>query len=216
MKTKLFLIILTTITLVSCAGLTRVTVPCSPVNAGDRDFSTKRKVEYTLQKTYVLGIGGLSEKARNTNIIDQLMVKANLQENEALAYITASENVNVYLGIVAIVKIRASGYVVQVKNNGQIPPQPTISKTKNDTVVTIKEENVRSNDIRPQSYISNEHEELTNMINAAKSPGEIRKLKTTIKELYKKQRISNAEYRILKSDLSKREEIIWAEYLDEY
>ena len=81
---------------------------------GDRDIETGEKVEYTLKKTYVLGIGGLSSRARNTNVMDKLFQKADLQKNEALAYVTQSKNINAYaLGIVVVVKERASGYVVR-------------------------------------------------------------------------------------------------------
>lgn len=54
----------------------------------------------------------MSEKARNTNIVDELMKKANLQPNETLAYITISKNINSYI-FVTDVKYTASGYVVR-------------------------------------------------------------------------------------------------------
>ena len=93
MKVKSLITLMMIALLSSCAGLTQVTVPQSTINFVGQDFETERYVEYTLVKTYILGIGGMSEKARNTNIIDELMKKANLQDNEALAYISVSRNI---------------------------------------------------------------------------------------------------------------------------
>lgn len=113
MKTRIFVLALCALALVSCAGFTHVTAPQSTINIIGKDVQTERYVEYKLTKTYILGIGGMSAKARNTNIIQKLMQKANLQENEALAYISVSKNVNHFLGIYARVNFTASGYVVR-------------------------------------------------------------------------------------------------------
>lgn len=98
--------------LISCAGLTHVTVPQSNVYYWGEDLVIGRKVSYTLTTTYVFGLGGVSQKARNTNIIDELFVKADLKKNESLAYISVSKNTNTYFGVVTIVKQTATGYVV--------------------------------------------------------------------------------------------------------
>lgn len=119
MKTRISVFILAVITLVSCAGFTHVTVPQSTINIIGEDVETERYVEYKLTKTYVFGIGGMSARARNTNIIQKLMQKANLQENETLAYITVSKNANHVLGIYSRVNFTASGYVVRPA--GQAP-----------------------------------------------------------------------------------------------
>lgn len=113
MKTKILVFILAVMALVSCAGFTHVTVPQSTINIIGKDVETERYVEYKLTKTYILGIGGMSAKARNTNIIQELMQKAHLKENETLAYISVSKNVNHFLGIYARVNFTASGYVVR-------------------------------------------------------------------------------------------------------
>lgn len=113
MKTKLFIIALAMVALSSCAGLTQVTVPQSNVNFIGKETEIVRKVTYTLPKTYVFGIGGLSKKARNTNIMDELMKRADLGQNEVLAYITFSKNANHYCGIVSKVKFTATGYVIR-------------------------------------------------------------------------------------------------------
>ena len=84
MKTKILVFILAVMALASCSGLTQVTVPQSNINFVGKDFETERFVEYALTKSYLLGIGGMSEKARNTNIIRELMRKPNLQTNEAI------------------------------------------------------------------------------------------------------------------------------------
>lgn len=110
---RYFILIVTALCLVSCAGLTHVTVPQSNVNYMGSDIETQRAVKYTLTKTYIFGIGGMSAKARNTNIIDELMRKANLQTNESLAYISVSSNINTFLGLFTTVQYTASGHVVR-------------------------------------------------------------------------------------------------------
>ena len=104
----------------SCAGMTHVTVPQSNVNFVGKDIETQRHVSYTLKKTYVFGIGGFSAHARNTNIMDELMKKADLQKNEALAYIYVSKNTNTYVGVVTVIKWTATGYVVRPVENTQV------------------------------------------------------------------------------------------------
>lgn len=67
MKTRIFVLALCALALVSCAGFTHVTAPQSTINIIGKDVQTERYVEYKLTKTYILGIGGMSAKARNTN-----------------------------------------------------------------------------------------------------------------------------------------------------
>ena len=125
MKAQNLIMLLGVMALTSCVGLTQVTVPQSNVNIVGRDMETQRHVSYTLKKTYVFGIGGCSKRARNTNIIDELMKKANLQQNEALAYISVSKNVNHYLGLVSVAKFTASGYVVRPVGNTPVAATST-------------------------------------------------------------------------------------------
>lgn len=125
MKVQNLIMLLGVMALTSCVGLTQVTVPQSNVNIVGRDMETQRHVSYTLKKTYVFGIGGCSKRARNTNIIDELMKKANLQQNEALAYISVSKNVNNYAGVVTIAKFTASGYVVRPVGNAPVAATST-------------------------------------------------------------------------------------------
>ena len=113
MKTKIFLFLLVAVVLSSCAGFTNVTAPESNVNFVGRDTEVTRMVTFTLPKTYVFGIGGMSPRARNTNIMDELMKRAQLQKNEVLAYITISKNSNNYFGVVSKVKFTATGYVIR-------------------------------------------------------------------------------------------------------
>lgn len=141
MKVKNLIMLLSVVALTSCVGLTKVTVPQSNVNIVGRDMETQRHVSYTLKKTYVFGIGGCSERARNTNIIDELMKKANLQKNEALAYISVSKNVNTYAGVVTIAKFTASGYVVRPVGNASVAMPSNLvgttgseARTNEDTV----------------------------------------------------------------------------------
>ena len=118
MKNIFFALLALSLGLSSCSGLTQVTVPQSNINIVGKDIETERKLTYTLKKTYVLGIGGLSVNARNTNIVDELFKKADLQQNESLAYITQAKNINTFLGIITVVKHSASGYIVRPIGEG--------------------------------------------------------------------------------------------------
>lgn len=120
---RLLSLIIPAIIITSCSGFTKVQAPISPINMGDRDMETERFVQYTLTKNYFLGIGGMSAKARNTNVIHELMRKANLQTNEALAYISVSRKFNTFLGIFSSEETTASGYVVRPVE-GDYAPQP--------------------------------------------------------------------------------------------
>lgn len=124
--------LLAVLTLSSCAGMTYVSAPKTTATFIDKDIETIRQVSYTLPKTYVLGIGGLSKKARNTNIMDELMKRAQLQPNEALSYITYSTNTNCYAGIVTKVKITATGYVIKATPKAK---DVESHKQENDTYV---------------------------------------------------------------------------------
>ena len=108
MKTRLVLLGFVAACLTSCAGFTNLTVPSSPV-VMDGDFVTDRYVECKLCNTYVLGIGGL----RSSNLVGELVKKAKLKKNEALAYVSAVKNVNCFLGVVTVVTHTVSGYVVR-------------------------------------------------------------------------------------------------------
>ena len=145
MKIKILILSVFAMVLSSCAGFTHVTIPHSGLNFGEKDFEVRRHVEYTLQKTYVLGIGGMSAKARNTNIMKELLNKANLQQNEVLTYVTISRNVNFILGIVTEVRFTASGKVVgptqRTDNVGTInlPAQSTEINTQDVIAYTNKD-----------------------------------------------------------------------------
>lgn len=136
---KLFVMACVSVMLASCAGLTMVTVPQSNINFLNEDMETERFVEYTLTKSYYFGIGGMSEKAKNTNIIHELMKKADLQPNEALAYISVSKNINHYL-FVTDVKYTASGYVVRPVNGEYRDPayEATTDKAQRQLYNTYK------------------------------------------------------------------------------
>lgn len=110
---NVLLLCIATIILASCAGFTQVTTPASSIVYTGKDLETQRHVKYRLTKTYVFGIGGMSRKARNTNVVDEMIKKAQLQNNETLAYITTSRNINTFLGIFTEVNYEASAYVVR-------------------------------------------------------------------------------------------------------
>ena len=153
MKTKIFLFSLVAVILSSCAGFTNVTAPESNVNFVGRDTEIIRMVTFTLPKTYVFGIGGMSPRARNTNIMDELMKRAQLQPNETLAYITYSDNKNNYLGVVTKVRITATGYVVRLtpraKEGGNTPVTENVTAT-NTASPTRTYDNSAYNEIKVQ------------------------------------------------------------------
>ncbi len=149
MKTRLATLLTSVIVLSSCAGMTQVTVPQSNINIYGKDVVTGPRVTYTLKKTYFFGIGGLSKKARTTNVVDELFKKVDLQRNETLAYITQSKSFNTYLGIVTFVELKASGYVVKVVDDGvkepvkiqKVPEEPVKLTARQYTLKRVNEIN---------------------------------------------------------------------------
>lgn len=149
----------------SCAGLTQVTVPQSNINICGENIVTGPKETYTLKKTYILGIGGMSKKARNTNVVDELFKKVNLQKNEALAYVTQSKNYYTFLFLYTTVKHSASGYVVRVVEGNEpeiaykrepIAETPTERETK---LMQLKEiNNILKGDINKSEIMTVEAE----------------------------------------------------------
>lgn len=201
MKINALLAIVTLIIMTSCAGLTQVTVPCSPVNMGDRDIETERKVSYTLTKTYFLGIGGLSERARNTDIIEQLFRKANLKKNEALAYISVAENINCYLGIIVIAKFTATGYVVRPVGE-EYADQQTIEEK--DGVLFIESTPINQEPPKDNSYISKECERLIKAAQKYVEYKESRNIRIEAKRLLDAGTISEEEYKKIRKALNER------------
>ena len=195
MRNNILPLLAMTALLSSCAGLTRVTVPESNINYNNTDIETGRKVQYTLTKTYVFGIGGMSRTARNTDIIEELMKNANLQTNETLAYISVNRNINVYAGVVSIVKNTATGYVVRPKSCSSKEIEET-EETKGEVINTIETESVSSqiNDLEETYTSTKEVKELIERIEEINTiPGftEIEKLikqKSTDKTITKEEK----------------------------
>ena len=128
MKTRVLLALIAAAVLTSCAGLTQVTVPTGSTSF--ENMEVRRNVKYVLTKTYVLGIGGLSAKARNTDIIEELKREADLQPHEVLAYIHATRNINSYLGLWVKVHYSASGTVLGPVGSGLERKDVVVKTTK--------------------------------------------------------------------------------------
>lgn len=199
---KIVVILSAIVLLSSCAGFTHVTVPCSPVNMGDRDMETERKVSYTLTKTFVLGIGGMSERARNTDIIAQLFRKANLKKNESLAYIGITKNINNYLGIVVTAKYTATGYVVRPVGETSEEDEGTRNNAYSVTENTpIKQE-------KQNNYLSKEYDRLMKRAKEYTSVQEKQEIKFDSKQLHEEGVINQEEYQKIKKALSDRSKAI--------
>ena len=164
--------------LTSCAGLTMVTVPNSNVNYVGQDIETLRSVRYTLEKTYIFGIGGLSAKARNTNIIDELMKNANLGTNESLAYITVSTNINSITALYIKVKYTATGYVVGPQDCKATDDAP---EAANRTEYSSKAKQVQKVSSKEQKRNASN---LYNLANRAKSKAGLETLKEKVEQDY--------------------------------
>ena len=161
MNIRLLLLGLVTVCLTSCAGYTNVTVPSSPVVMKDGDYVTDRYVECCLQNTYVLGLGGY----RTSNLVGELVKKANLKKNESLAYISAVKNVNCFLGLVTVVTHKVSGYVVR-------PESSTFQRSQGTCGLTAEEA------------------AMTNMINSAKYESDFAEIRSNVAKQYKAGKIT--------------------------
>lgn len=109
---KLLFIISTAMLLSSCAGLTHITTPQS-VALNQANFKFIKSVSAETSAIYILGIGGLSQKATE-DVIELLRAKADLQANQALADIRIKTTIKHFLaGLVINRTLTASATVVE-------------------------------------------------------------------------------------------------------
>lgn len=100
---------------VGCAGIHNLqTTPSVSLNQGN--FRMIRPVQAEEKAVYVFGIGGMSKDAKQGNAMDKLFKQANLEQNQAIAFINTRKNTHLYFplgAIVTTVTTVASGWVVE-------------------------------------------------------------------------------------------------------
>ena len=96
----------------SCAGIQHLAVTNS-VNLESGNFRILRTVKGEANATYVFGIGGMSESARETNAMEEMRKNAKLGPNQAIAYVSLHESKSCILGIVIHKCTTVTGTVVE-------------------------------------------------------------------------------------------------------
>lgn len=141
MKNKFILLTVCTFILSGCAGFHQLQTTPS-VSLDRANFKMIRQVEGTETSVYILGIGGMSPWARNNNAINKMIKKAELKDNQAIAYISTRTNSHFYFpfGLIASsVTTVATGWVVEFtdgaapQQNYATKPQPEIEAQSSPT-----------------------------------------------------------------------------------
>ena len=120
---KHFLIAVYALLLSSCMGITSITTPQSAI-INQANFKFIRTASASTTTCYFLGIGGLS-KEENADVVEKLIEKAELQQNQALTHIRIETTQKYFLGIVTTRTLTASATVVEFFN-----PESTSEKSE--------------------------------------------------------------------------------------
>ena len=112
---KLVFMLITAAVLSSCGGLTHITAPNS-VSLSHDNFKFVKVVNAETEAHYILGIGGLSDRATE-DVVEKLRQNAYLQKNQALADIHIKTTTKVFvLGLYIKRTLTASATVVEFGN----------------------------------------------------------------------------------------------------
>ena len=114
MRKYLFVIPLMAL-LSSCIGLTNISTP-QTVALSEGNFKFVKTVSAETKALYVFGIGGFKDEA-NEDVVEKLRLRANLQQNQALADIRVKSTTKTYFGIVTKRTLTAAASVVEFKDS---------------------------------------------------------------------------------------------------
>lgn len=134
MKKYLFVIPIMAL-LSSCIGLTNISTP-QTVALSEGNFKFVKSVSAEIKALYIFGIGGFKDEA-NEDVVEKLRLRADLQQNQALADIRVKTTTKTYLGIVTKRTLTAAASVVEFKD----PETNTFDKTNSVSELTIKRDN---------------------------------------------------------------------------
>jgi hypothetical protein len=114
---KIILLVMLSLSLLSCGGSASVvgnaTVSQTNVELSRKNFKVLEKVTGVSTNTYILGIGGMSNKALVEKAKNDMMQKANLSGSKAVINITYDKHINGLFPFYSQVTITASGYIVE-------------------------------------------------------------------------------------------------------
>lgn len=144
LKSLLGIIIATT---TSCAGLHSVTaLPSVSLDRGN--FKYVRHLEEKEETTFILGIGGMSKKAREENAYNKMVEKADLLPNQAIANVSFRKNVSLFFPMgffVTKVNTIVSGDVVEFMDGTTNPAEnPSIQRETHDSASRTPSKNNNS------------------------------------------------------------------------
>jgi len=116
-KTVFFLALTLTLILTSCgassSSMANATNNQTTVELSKKNFNVLGKVTGKSTNTYILGVGGMSNKALLEKAKNNMMENANLSGSKALINITYDKHYNGFAPFYSVVTITASAYIVE-------------------------------------------------------------------------------------------------------
>ena len=116
-KVVLFLALSVSIALSSCGGSASVmgntNVSQTNIELSKKNFNILSKVSGTSTNTYIMGIGGASNRALLEKAKNNMMTNANLSGSKAIINITYDKHYNGFVPFYSKVTVTASAYIVE-------------------------------------------------------------------------------------------------------
>lgn len=116
-KALVFLIVSISLAFTSCGGsasiMSNSSINQTTVELSKKNFNILGKVTGKSTNTYVLGIGGMSNKALLEQAKNNMITNANLSGSKALINITYDKHFNGFVPFYSVVTITASAYIVE-------------------------------------------------------------------------------------------------------
>lgn len=114
---KFFLIAMVAIIFASCAGTNFTFYPNKPVETqvllSQANYKIVGEATGEWSATYVLGIGGLSQKSLTTNAVSEMYKNAELKGNQQIINITTTQSVEAWYVFYVVRRAIAHGYIIE-------------------------------------------------------------------------------------------------------
>lgn len=116
-KIQLMMVSMVVLLLTNCAGLNMTPYANNPAETkvllSEANYKIVKEVSGEWSATYVLGIGGVSQKSLTTNAIGEMYKNAELKGNQQIINITTTKSVESWCLVYAKYRVVARGYVIE-------------------------------------------------------------------------------------------------------
>lgn len=115
-KTISILLCIVALTLTGCVGygnLSHNAMNQTEVILQSNNYNVIKNVEGTTRSTYVLGIGGFTQKTMKENAVNEMFKNANLKNGQAIVNISYTTSAKTILGVYMEKRVTAYGTVIE-------------------------------------------------------------------------------------------------------